>query len=153
MLGKPPKYDSPEVFAAQCELYFAMCDAHTIEKVTKDKKLTIKQPLPYTIIGLAQFLNLTREGLRFYGLKPDFADIVKSAKERCELNLVNRCILNRAETTGAIFVLKCNHRYVEKSQVDNISSDHSMTPKNNELTEEELEAELKKRGLKLPLED
>ena len=59
--------------------------------------------------------------------------------------------LGSTTPTGSIFALK-NFGWSDKSQVDNTSSDGSMSP-DKQLSGDELEKELIKRGLKLPFSD
>lgn len=64
LMGRPPKYPEPYLLQAALDAYFLHCD-------TSDPRE------PYTVAGMCVFLNLTKEGLREYGEKPDFSALVK----------------------------------------------------------------------------
>lgn len=140
--GHPRRFPTPEILQVLVDAYFACCDTREV-----DGKL---KPEPYTVLGLCGSLDITRQTLFDYGKMDGYSDIVKKAKEKIAQNLTLRSIDDRSQTVGCIFQLKCNHGHVERQIVDNVSSDGSMSPPARELTEEEVEAELKRRGIPLP---
>jgi len=86
---------------AAIDAYFAEC---------------VENEEPFTITGLALALDMTTEGLRSYGEKEEFAATVKKAKQQVENFLEKR--LNAAQPTGAIFNLKNNFGWKDKTEVE-----------------------------------
>ena len=119
-LGRPPKFETPELMQEVIEQYFTECSS-------RDK--------PPTVAGLAYSLNLSRQGLLEYQAKDGFSDTIKRAKQRVEISLEER--LDSASPTGAIFNLKNNFGW--KDQKD-VSADINITKKAEDLTDDELAA-------------
>ncbi len=115
-VGRPRIYDSPDAFEAKVYEY----QAHCIET---------KEPVTWT--GLALFLGFSsRQSIDEYQNYEGFSDSVKKAKTFVEYHYELRLCGDRP--TGAIFALK-NMGWDDKHQVDNTSSDGSMSPKGRSL--------------------
>lgn len=97
-VGRPPAYSSPEEMQIVVDEYFLLCKAN-------DE--------PPTVSGLALALDISTEGVRRYEGKPEFRGIVKRAKQQVENALEKR--LHQSSPVGAIFNLKANFGWVEKS--------------------------------------
>ena len=100
-IGRPMKFQSPEELQSKVNDYFAECD--------KNKKNK-------TLSGLAVYLETTTETLRRYehnDRKEEFCWIVKKAKTVIEHDLVRRMLEDRGNVIKYMFLLKCNHGYVE----------------------------------------
>ena len=100
-IGRPLKFESPEVLQEKINAYFAECD--------KNKKNK-------TLSGLAVYLGTTTETLRRYehiDENGEFSWIVKKAKTVIEDDLVRRMLAERGNVIKYIFLLKCNHGYIE----------------------------------------
>lgn len=143
-VGRPLKFKSAKDLQTKIDKYFADCDPHMEEvsewveardesgKLLKDKnglnylvqvqhKILTKQK-PYTITGLALALDTSRETLLEYQERPEFVDTIKKAKDRCH-NYVEDSLLT-SNPTGAIFNLKNNYGWKDKTEVDsNIRGD------------------------------
>jgi len=74
------------------------------------------QQRPYTIMGLAMHLDLSRQGLCEYADKGLFSDIVKRAKQKVEM-FVEEQLLWSKSATGAIFWLKNHAGYTDKLEL------------------------------------
>lgn len=142
--GRPLKFKSAKELQEKIDAYFADCDPH-MEEVTewveaRDEKGTLKkdehglnylvevshkimtQQKPYTITGLALALDTSRETLLEYEDKEEFVDTIKKAKDKCH-NYVETSLLT-SNPTGAIFNLKNNYGWKDKSEVDqNVKGD------------------------------
>jgi len=121
--GQPPIFSSPDELKDKILEYFVYCTDN------EDK---------ITITGLALFLGFsTRKSLDDYASKKEYLYIIKRAKLVVE---------NSYETNGQtidIFALK-NMDWKDKHEVDNKSSDGSMTPIDlSLLTDEEKQLFLK----------
>ena len=89
-LGQPLKFKSVEELQAKIDGYFAWADEN--EK-------------PYTITGLALYLDTCRQTLLNYQEKDGYMDTVKRAKLRVE-NYNEEALHTRTSPTGPIFALK-----------------------------------------------
>jgi hypothetical protein len=128
-LGRPMKY-TKEAFNKKVAEYFDYCDTKTM--MIGDRVIT----KPYTISGLALFLDISRETLNNYEAIPDFLDTIKKAKTKIE-NYVEEMSLNGLlNPTVSIFNLKNNFGWKDKTEVETKAS---VTISNyKELTTEEL---------------
>jgi len=101
--GRPLKFESVEQLESMIEEYFTYCDL--------EKK-------PYSVTGLAIWLDTSRETLINYEERPEFFDAVKRAKLRCENYVEEGALTNKINATSAIFNLKNNYGWVDKKEVD-----------------------------------
>ena len=111
--GRPPKFNTPEEMQKAIDAFY---------KESQDNEW------PLTISGLALTLGMTRQSLCRYAEKDAFSDTVKTAKAKVEAD-VERRLLSGGAATGAIFWLKNNANWKDKTEQDHTSSDGSMTPK------------------------
>ena len=101
--GRPSKWTSVEAMQSAIDNYFADCEEN-------------EEPL--TISGLAYALDMTTETLRAYGEKDQFSVTVKKAKQKVEA-FIERRLLGTGQAAGAIFNLKNNFGWKDKTEVDN----------------------------------
>ena len=113
-VGRPRKIKSPEEFDRLVDSYIDMCRANNE---------------PILLIGMVLALGLTsKEAFYNYGSEyAEFSESVKRARSLIELEYEKRLNIN-SSAAGPIFALK-NFGWKDKQEVDNISSDGSMTPK------------------------
>lgn len=106
--GRPPKYKTVEQLQKKIKEYFETCD---------------NEDRPYTVMGLALALNLTRQGLREYANKGEFSDTIKEARGIVERQVEERLFSNCP--TGAIFWLKNNAEtpYRDKQELEHTGKD------------------------------
>ena len=119
--GRPPLYNNCLDFDAMCEMYFE--DERYIDEQGE------RSAVPYLTTGLSLYLGMDTDTLLLYGTKPGFIGITKRAKAKISLGLQERSIMEPQQATGCLFNLKCNHKMIEASRVDHVSSDGSMSPK------------------------
>lgn len=99
--GRPLKFDSLELLQLKIDDYFAWAD--------NNKR-------PYTITGLALFLDTSRETLMNYEAKEQYFDTIKRAKLRVE-NYAEERVYSGQMVAGPIFVLK-NFGWKDKQDID-----------------------------------
>ena len=136
-MARPVKYETAEEMQVIIDRYFKDCFRNKCAEINEDVDTlmeTSTDDVYPTVSGLAYALGLTRAGLVCYEKKdnPEFFDTVKEAKQKIEAGLEQRLFYQNA--TGVIFNLKNNYHWKDKQEVDNTSSDGSMTPKGIELT-------------------
>lgn len=135
-MARPVKYETAEEMQVIIDKYFEDCFKNKLAEMQEDADTlmgTTTDDIFPTVSGLAYALGLTRAGLVCYEKKdnPEFFDTVKEAKQKIEAGLEQRLFYQNA--TGVIFNLKNNYGWKDKQEVDNTSSDGSMTPKGVEL--------------------
>lgn len=119
MLGRPHKYESPEVMQKDIDKYFADCD---------------EQGKPYTVSGLAYALDTTRRTLLDYEEKDNFSHTIKKAKAKIEAYNEELLYSKDVPTVGVIFNLKNNYNWKDKQEIEaDVKNDVTI---NIELSEE-----------------
>lgn len=129
--GRPLKFKTVDELREKIDEYFASCWTQKIDmfgnplfvKDAKGKKTD--QPIlvqfkPYTITGLAVFLDTSRETLLNYESKGEFFDTIKKAKEKIYA-YAEEFLYSGKNPTGAIFNLKNNWGWQDKTEVDHTS--------------------------------
>ena len=103
-IGRPRKYTNVEELQDLIDEYFKMCDDNH---------------RPYTITGLALYLDMDRKSLLRYEKEYDdeFCHTIKKAKERVQ-EFVECCLFKKGITAGVIFNLKNNFGWQDKQEVD-----------------------------------
>lgn len=103
-VGRPRKYTNVDELQELIEEYFATCD-----KIRR----------PYTITGLALFLDMDRKALLRYekDYEDEFCHTIKRAKERVQ-EFVECCLFKKGIAQGVIFNLKNNFGWEDKQEVD-----------------------------------
>lgn len=116
-VGRPPKYTDVETLSAKMDEYFAYCDSQTKTYETKNgpPKTSYK---PYTIIGLCNYLGITRETLSQYQKDGNFSDAVIAAKTRCEQWLEEHAINGETQPLVSMFSLKNNYGWKDKIDIE-----------------------------------
>ncbi len=132
-MGRPLKFKTVRQLQKKIDEYFASCWSQKMDMFgnpvfRKDKsgKKTndpvIIQHKPYTITGLAVYLDTFRDVLLDYQGKKDYSNAIKRAKERCQSYAEESLFIGK-NPTGVIFNLKNNYSgWKDKTEVD---SNHS----------------------------
>lgn len=113
--GRPPKYKTKKELAKKIEKYFESC-FKPIVKIVDGKCIIVKdsegnavkeQYRPFTVTGLADALDMSRETLLRYSEKDEFSDTIMRAKRKCELYAEER-LFDKDGANGAKFSLANN---------------------------------------------
>src|SRR3990167_3850498 len=108
-VGRPLKFQNVEELKQRIDKYFIDC--------TQTKR-------PLTISGLAVALDTSRKVLIDYENRGDeFSNTIKKAKSICE-NFTEEYLFTGKNVAGAIFNLKNNYGWQDKSEID-----HTITAK------------------------
>lgn len=99
--GRPPKFESVEQLQSLIDSYFTHCD---------------QEEKPYSVTGLALWLDTSRETLINYEEKKEYFDTIKRAKLRCENWVEEGALMNKINATSAIFNLKNNYGWKDKTE-------------------------------------
>lgn len=79
------------------------------------EEVTYNNPAPYTMAGLARFLDIERQTLVNYSNREPFFDTVARARARVQEDLETRIMESRTPQ-GGIFLAKNNFAYVEETK-------------------------------------
>lgn len=129
--GRPLKFQSVEELDSKVSDYFTLCD--------EGKK-------PYTLSGLALYLDVDRETILNYTARPEYSSTLKKAKQRCEEYIEQGMMGNKINPASAIFILKNNYGYKDSKELDLSNKDGSMSPVAN-MSREQLNELMKKSQL------
>ena len=102
-VGRPRKYKNVEELQELIDEYFRCCD---------------ESHRPYTITGLALYLDMDRQTLLRYEktYEDEFCYTIKRAKERVQ-EFVECCLFKKGIAQGVIFNLKNNFKWEENVEV------------------------------------
>lgn len=120
--GRPSMWETPEKLQDDINRYYKHCD-----ECNK----------PYTIAGMASYLNVDRKTIYNYSYKDEFIHIIKKAREKILASLEEKAITNG--NAGTIFILK-QYGYNDRQE---IVSENVNVNKNIDLTQLSVE-EIKK---------
>ena len=101
--GRPKKYYNPEEMREKAEEYF---------------KSFSSMGLPFTIGKLCSHLGICRDSLSEYYKDPKFSDTINWMRKECEADQELRLVNKDTFCPGIIFSLKNNHKWVDKTEVD-----------------------------------
>lgn len=97
-MARPKKYEDIELFNKKVEDYFNYCDENN---------------KPYTMSGLAYFLDMDRKSLLNYSKDEKFFPTIKKARQRVEMMLEEQ-LYRLGNNSGVIFNLKNNFGWIDK---------------------------------------
>ena len=103
-VGRPRAFKSVEEVEEKINAYFNYCEE-------KEK--------PYTMSGLAYYLEVSRQTLVNYSNKDEYFDTIKKARDRVQMQLEENALSNKANPTFTIFNLKNNFDWKDKVEVKN----------------------------------
>lgn len=119
-VGKPLAFKTVQELQDKIDEYFAFCD-NRIKSVFVEKlgeQVTVSNPAPYTMSGLAYALGVDRKTILNYGNKEDYFHAIKNARARIESDVEARMSDKETFTPGLIFNAKNNFGWKDKSEVD-----------------------------------
>lgn len=121
LVGRPKKYKTAEEMQEKIDNYFASCFTFA---TNKDGNLIVdpatggpilKQTKPFTISGLANALELSRQSLLNYSAQDEFYNIIVAAKRKCEVYAEER-LFDKDGVKGAMFSLTNNYENWQNKQ-------------------------------------
>ena len=101
--GRPLKFKTVKELETKIQDYFNYCDKY-------DK--------PYTITGLADFLDTDRITLIRYQERQEFCNTIKKAKTKIEANMEERALIGKSNFVFTMFSMKNNYGWRDKEQSD-----------------------------------
>ena len=129
--GRPLKYKNAEELQKKIDEYFDSCYRPVIifnkekcinETIRDEEGNVIKEQYrPFTITGLADALDMSRQDLINYSNREEFFDTVTRAKRKCEIYAEER-LYDRDGNKGAIFSLSNNFKNWNSQKQDDEDS-------------------------------
>lgn len=106
-VGRPRKYKNVEELQMLIDEYFNICDQNM---------------RPYTITGLALYLDMDRKSLLRYekDYEDEFCHAITRAKQRVQ-EFVECCLFKKGIANGVIFNLKNNFGWQDRQEIDTSS--------------------------------
>lgn len=118
-VGRPLKFKSAQELQDKIDEYFLDCDSKVMKTILdKNKNIIATITKPYTITGLAYFLETTRELLVDYGNKEEFSDTIKDAKMKIQADYEERALSMTSHPIFSMFTLKNNFGWKDKTETD-----------------------------------
>lgn len=120
-LATPVKYTAVAEMETKIEAYFTERAAAVTEIYSpkKGEVIEVKEQAPLHLTGLCDYLGISSEELDNYQKLPEFAELIKRAKKKCEAYLVDQCVkLHKAD-----FILKNNFPSAWQETQDNTLND------------------------------
>lgn len=102
-VGRPKIFKSVEEVEEKINAYFKYCE-------DKDK--------PYTMSGLAYYLDVDRRTIVNYTKEEEFFPAIKKARDRVQMQLEENALLNKGNPTFTIFNLKNNFDWKDKIETN-----------------------------------
>lgn len=103
-VGRPRAFKNVEEVEEKINAYFNYCE---------------EKGKPYTMSGLAYYLEISRQTLINYSNKDEYFDTIKKARDRVQMQLEENALSNKANPTFTIFNLKNNFDWKDKVEVKN----------------------------------
>lgn len=119
--GRPLLFKTKEELQSRIDDYFESCWEEDEESGKR------KQIRPYTVTGLANYLDTSRQTLINYESKEEFFDTIKKAKDLCE-QYADEYLYVGKNVAGAIFNLVNNYGWKNKQETDLTSKGESLQP-------------------------
>lgn len=116
-LASPVKYTAVSEMEQKIEAYF-LERSEFFSEVYSPKKgevVEVKEQAPLHLTGLCDYLGISAEDLDAYQERPEFSELIRKAKKKCEAYLVDQCVrLHKAD-----FILKNNFPAAWQEKSDN----------------------------------
>lgn len=137
-IGRPAKYETKEEIQKKIDEYFDSCyrpirilvkDTNTYITLKDDNGDVIKEQYrPFTVTGLADALDMSRQSLLNYSKDEEFFDTIMRAKRKCEMYAEER-LFDKDGANGAKFSLANNFEsWKDKKDVDaNVNTEIKVT--------------------------
>lgn len=101
-VGRPRAFKSVEEVEKKINAYFNYCEE-------KEK--------PYTMSGLAYYLEIDRKTLLNYSKNEEYFHAIKKARDKVQMQL-EECLYRLGNNSGVIFNLKNNFDWKDKMEVE-----------------------------------
>lgn len=125
--GRPRKYSDVQELQDKIDEYFTICDSTVLNETARGMPIN----KPYTIEGLAVHLECSIQTIRNMEMAEGYEDFfatIQHAKKKILAQRIEGANTGLYNANFAKFDLSNNFKYSDRQEVDNKSSDGSMTP-------------------------
>jgi len=119
-VGRPLKFKTVKELKDKIEEYFDYCDNRLVTGYDNktNQQFAYINPEPYTMSGLAYYLDLSRQSLVNYKRRGKFLYTIKRARRKVEMDIDRRLNDKNSFTPGLIFNLKNNFGWKDRNETD-----------------------------------
>jgi len=115
--GRPLVFQTEAELKQKIEDYFEYCDARTKKEIVKTKDyfeiIDMPDPIPYTVYGLADYLDVDADTLLNYQLRNGFSVLISRAKHKILTNKVQRGLDGKSNPQMTKLLLGVNYGLIE----------------------------------------
>lgn len=118
--GRKLKFKTVEELQEKIDEYFEYCDNRLVQGYDNktNEQFAYISPEPYTMSGLAYFLEIDRKTLINYKRRDEYFHTIKKARNRVEMDIERRMNDKNTFTPGLIFNAKNNFGWKDKLEQD-----------------------------------
>lgn len=121
MAGKR-KFETPEELEKLVDQYFIDCASkNRIIKGSRGQDIEKYQPM--SVVGLCNFLNITKPTLAHYEARPEFKDILLLARQKIEQDIIDHAVNGDYNPVFSIFHLKNHFGWKDRNDADKTAND------------------------------
>jgi hypothetical protein len=117
LAGRPLIFKEPKELEKRIEGYFEYCDARTKKEIVKTKDyfeiIDMPDPIPYTVYGLADYLDVDADTLLNYQVRSEFSVLISRAKSKILTNKVQRGLDGKSNPQMTKLLLGHNYGIIE----------------------------------------
>jgi hypothetical protein len=109
-MARPLLFKTPEELESKINEYFRICDeGQDVEELTKRGELVkYRKQIPYSIEGLADFLDVEPKTLRNYGERDEFSKVVSRAKNKVHRQWIEKGLTDNFNSKVVCLCLAAN---------------------------------------------
>lgn len=123
MVGRPKKYENAQEMQEKIDQYFVSCFKPILDKngnpvmnpLTGD--FYLQQYRPFTMSGLANALDMSRQSLLNYSKEDEFLDTIERARRKVEVYTEEK-LFEKETCNGSKFSLSNNFGWTEKQEIE-----------------------------------
>ncbi len=123
LIGRPKLYNTAEEMQEKIDAYFLSCFRPLFDKNGNPvinpltQKFYLEQYKPFTMSGLANALDMSRQSLLNYSKDEDFFDTIERARRKVEVYTEEK-LFQKETCNGSKFSLSNNFGWSEKQEID-----------------------------------
>ena len=123
LVGRPKKYNSANEMQEVIDKYFLSCFRPLLDKNgnvvinPKTNEACLVQYRPFTMSGLADALDMSRQSLINYSNQEEFFDTIERAKRKVEIYTEEK-LFEKETCNGSKFSLSNNFGWAEKQEIE-----------------------------------
>jgi len=111
-MARPLKFDTPEDLAESIDQYFIYCDNGKDEVIVTPRGdvAEVHRPIPYTIEGLADWLDVTVQTVWNYEKRDLFFDVISRAKTKIQKAWIEGGLYNKFNPKVVSLLLQASNK-------------------------------------------